>query len=219
MSKIGKIPVLIKEGVTVTLENGNIKIAGPKGNLSFEIPVGIKGEVAEGKVVVSQDKKNDILTRALFGLTRSMIANMVTGVSTGFEKKLELSGVGYRAQAAGNTLTLFVGFSHPVVIKDENVSFAVEENVITVSGIRTNKDIFAQTIDDEKNETIVSASEKDLKEKTGTKSERSKKLGIILAEKLKKAKAEKIVFDKGSFRYHGRVKALAEGLREGGIKF
>lgn len=139
MSKIGKIPVLIKEGVTVTLENGNIKIAGPKGNLSFEIPVGIKGEVVNGKVVVSQDKKNDILTRALFGLTRSMIANMVTGVSTGFEKKLELSGVGYRAQAAGNTLTLFVGFSHPVVIKDENVSFAVEENVITVSGIDKTK--------------------------------------------------------------------------------
>src|SRR5258708_7993989 len=84
---------------------------------------------------------------------------------------------------------------------------------------RTNKYIFAQAIDDEKNETIVSASEKDLKENTGTKSASSKKLGIILAEKLKKANAQKRVFDKGSFRYHGRVKALAEELREGGIKF
>lgn len=84
---------------------------------------------------------------------------------------------------------------------------------------RSNKYIFAQAIDDEKNETIAAVSEKDLKEKTGTKSERAKRLGVVMAEKLKKTKAEKIIFDRGSFRYHGRVKALAEGLREGGIKF
>lgn len=139
MSKIAKIPVLIKEGVNVSLENGSLKVVGPKGNLAFEIPRGIKAEVGNGKVVVSQDKKNDTVTRPLFGLTRAMIANMIDGVSLGFEKKLELSGVGYRAQAAGNTLTLFVGFSHSVVIKDENVSFAVEENVITVLGIDKTK--------------------------------------------------------------------------------
>jgi len=84
---------------------------------------------------------------------------------------------------------------------------------------RSNKYIFAQAIDDERNETIVAVSEKDLKERTGTKSEKAKKLGIVMAEKLKKVKAGKIIFDRGSFRYHGRVKALAEGLREGGIKF
>lgn len=88
-----------------------------------------------------------------------------------------------------------------------------------LSVFRSNKYIFAQAIDDVKNETIVSVSEKELKEKTGTKTEKSKKMGLILAEKLKKTKIEKIVFDKGSFRYHGRVKALAEGLREGGINF
>lgn len=139
MSKIGKIPVLIKEGVTVAFEDSVIKITGPKGNLSFKIPKGIKAEVIDGKIIVSQDKKNDSLTSALFGLTRAIIANIVTGVSIGFEKKLELSGVGYRAQAAGNTLTLFVGFSHSVVIKDENVNFAVEDNIITVSGIDKTK--------------------------------------------------------------------------------
>lgn len=135
MSKIAKIPVVIKEGVVVSLEDKNIKVNGSKGNLSFRIPEGINVEIVEGKVVISQEKKNDVESRSLFGLTRSLIANMIKGVSVGFERKLELSGVGYRAQAAGNTLTLFVGFSHPVVIKDENVNFAVEENVITISGV------------------------------------------------------------------------------------
>lgn len=88
-----------------------------------------------------------------------------------------------------------------------------------LSVFRSNKYIFAQAIDDQDNKTIAAVSEKELKEKTGTKSERAKKLGTILAEKLKKAKTEKIIFDRGSFRYHGRVKAFAEGLREGGLKF
>lgn len=139
MSKLAKKPIFIKEGVIVTFEGKDIKVQGPKGNLSFEIPAGIKSEVVDGNIVVSQDSKNDIQTRPLFGLTRSTIANMVEGVSEGFAKKLELSGVGYRAQASGNTLTLFVGFSHPVVIKDDNVNFDVAENVITVSGIDKTK--------------------------------------------------------------------------------
>ena len=78
----------------------------------------------------------DKITNALFGLTRAYLANLVTGVTQGFEKKLELSGVGYRAQAAGNTLTLSLGFSHPVVITaDQGIQFKVEDNVITISGI------------------------------------------------------------------------------------
>lgn len=135
MSKIARIPVSIKEGVNVTLKGSAVKVVGPKGDLSFVVPNGIKAEIKDGKVVVSQVMKNDIETKALFGLTRASIANMVKGVSDGFEKKLELSGVGYRAQADGSTLTLFVGFSHPVVVKNDNVKFSVAENVITVSGI------------------------------------------------------------------------------------
>lgn len=139
MSKIGKTPVEIKEGITVNLEDNTVKVSGAKGNLEFKIPTGIKVETLDGKVIISQEKKNDIETNALFGLTRARIANMVKGVSEGFEKKLELSGVGYRAQAAGDTLTLFVGFSHPVIVKDPNVSFNVTENVITVLGIDKTK--------------------------------------------------------------------------------
>ncbi len=136
MSKIAKIPVILKEGVSATFEGQKVNITGPKGNLSFIIPKGIKAEVNEGKIIVSQDAKNDEKTKALFGLTRSILANLVKGVSDGFEKKLELSGVGYRAQAAGNTLTLSVGYSHPVVIKIENgITFTVEENVIKVAGM------------------------------------------------------------------------------------
>ncbi len=84
---------------------------------------------------------------------------------------------------------------------------------------RSNKYTFAQAINDKKNETIASVSELDLKEKKGTKTDKAKSLGIVMAEKLKKKKIEELIFDRGSFKYHGRVKALAEGLREGGIKF
>lgn len=135
MSKIARIPVAIKEGVNIELENNKIKVVGPKGELSFNIPGGIKVNVDSDKIVVSQTEKNDQETKALFGLTRAIIANMIKGVSIGFEKKLELSGVGYRASADGSALTLFVGFSHPVVVKNDKVSFSVSENVITVSGI------------------------------------------------------------------------------------
>ncbi|MCL4353884.1 50S ribosomal protein L6 [Patescibacteria group bacterium] len=136
MSKIGRIPVQIKEGVTVTIESGEVKAVGSKGTLTFRIPGGINVQIAENVLNVSQKKENDSETKALFGLTRAMIANIITGVSTGFEKKLELSGVGYRAQASGGNLTLSVGFSHPVIFKaPEGITFTVADNVITVSGI------------------------------------------------------------------------------------
>lgn len=139
MSKIGKIPVNVKEGTSISIIGSNIKVSGPKGELMFEIPRGILVSLSDGKVTVSKVRKNDKDTNSLYGLVRANIANMIKGVSEGFERKLEFSGVGYRAQAAGDTLTLFVGFSHPVVIKKEGISFAVSENVITVSGIDKTK--------------------------------------------------------------------------------
>lgn len=136
MSKIGKIPVTIKEGVTVTLNGDVISVTGPKGTMTFGLPRGILLAVDDGQAVVSQKEKNSVNTRALFGLTRALVANMVTGVSTGFEKKLELAGVGYRAQVSGNDLTLSLGFSHPVKIPaPEGIKFAFADNVITISGI------------------------------------------------------------------------------------
>jgi large subunit ribosomal protein L6 len=135
MSKIGKKPVEVKSGVNVSITGQTVVVSGPKGQLSFVIPAGIKAEVKEGQILVTQAKKNDVETNALFGLTRAMLNNLVKGVSEGFEKKLELSGVGYRAQGTGNTLTLSVGFSHPVVIKaDQGIIFTVVENIITISG-------------------------------------------------------------------------------------
>ena len=136
MSKLAKKPVTIKEGVIVGFENDIIKVNGPKGNLSFRIPAGVDVKVTDGRLTVSLKDRNNEGLKPSLGLTRAMISNMVTGVLTGFEKKLELSGVGYRAQAAGRDLTLSVGFSHPVKIKaDEGLNFTVTENIITVSGI------------------------------------------------------------------------------------
>ncbi len=135
MSKIGKLPITINGGVTVTVTGDVVTVAGPKGNASYTLPKGITAAVEEGKVVVKQEEKTKGETKNLFGLTRALLANMVKGVSTGVEKKLELSGVGYRAQASGSDLTLSVGFSHPVKIKaPAGVTFTVAENVITVSG-------------------------------------------------------------------------------------
>lgn len=136
MSKLAKKPVSILEGVNVTFENDMIKIGGPKGNLLFGIPQGVDVKSVEGKLVVSLKDKNSEDLKPSLGLTRAMISNMVKGVTAGFEKKLELSGVGYRAQVAGQDLTISVGFSHLVkVTADPGLSFAVNENIITVSGI------------------------------------------------------------------------------------
>jgi large subunit ribosomal protein L6 len=136
MSKIGKMPVEIKEGVTVTITDGVIAVTGPKGNLSYTIPAGLNVVSQDGKIVVTQQEKAKDQTKALFGLARALIANMVTGVSTGFEKKLELSGVGYRVAMAGADISLSVGFSHPVKIKAEpGITFTIKDNGIIVSGI------------------------------------------------------------------------------------
>lgn len=134
-SNIGKQPVIIADGVTVTKDGRNVVVNGTKGMLSWSVPRGIDVEIEEGKVIVKKEHEARYLEK-FYGLTRSLLANMVTGVSKGFDKKLELSGVGYRARVDGRDLVLNVGYSHPVKIAaPENITFKVEENVITVSGI------------------------------------------------------------------------------------
>lgn len=135
MSRIGKIPVVVPQGVAVTLADNVVTVQGANEVLSYTIPAGIGITIEDGRVVVApkDPKRKDL--RALFGLTRAQLANMVKGVSTGFEKKLELSGVGYRAQTTGTLLTLSVGFSHPVKIDaPQGVTFAVVEGSIIVKG-------------------------------------------------------------------------------------
>jgi len=136
MSKLAKKPVSILEGVNIAFDQDCVKVNGPKGNLSFKIPNGIEVKSGAGRVTVDLKNKDNQELKPSLGLTRAMIANMVKGVTTGFEKRLELSGVGYRAQVAGQDLTISVGFSHPVKITaDPGINFAVNENIITISGI------------------------------------------------------------------------------------
>src|SRR5579859_700717 len=115
MSRIGNNPIPVPNNVTVAVEDNQVTVTGPSGNLSMEFRPEIKVAVEEGKVVVAR-KRNDKISRSLHGLTRSLIANMVTGVDKGWQKKLELVGVGYRANTTGEVLNLNVGYSHQVSI-------------------------------------------------------------------------------------------------------
>jgi large subunit ribosomal protein L6 len=136
MSKLAKKPVSITEGTNVVFENNVVKITGLKGTLTFKIPSGVDVKSTEGRLIVSLKDKNNQDLKPSLGLTRAMLANMVTGVTKGFEKKLELSGVGYRAQVMGKDLSVSVGFINPVKVAGiEGVNFAVNENIIIVSGI------------------------------------------------------------------------------------
>jgi len=135
MSRIGKKPILIPPGVEVKIEGKTVKISGTNGELHKEIPSEIKVEVKDGKIFVLpqiETKK----TNALWGLTRALVANMVKGLIEGYEKKLQIEGLGFRANLEGNDLVLQVGFTHPVKFKaPEGIKFSIEKNIITVSGI------------------------------------------------------------------------------------
>jgi len=136
MSKLARVPVAIKEGVSTSIENDSIKVSGPKGSLSFKIPEGVVVKAGGNALYVSQEGKREDIN-AVLGLTRAIAANMIKGVSTGFEKKLELSGVGYRASVSGKDLILNIGFSHPVkIVADTGITYSVADNtIITVIGI------------------------------------------------------------------------------------
>lgn len=135
MSKIGRSPIEIKEGVTVSLDGNSVNVSGIKGQLSYALPRGITVSQEENTLVVAREADSPELS-AKWGLARAQIANLIKGVDRGFEKKLELQGVGYRAQMQGNDLVLSLGFSHPVKFTPrEGVKLAVQENIITISGV------------------------------------------------------------------------------------
>jgi len=135
MSKIGKLPIQIKNGITVTIVDRHVNVKGSKGELEFTLPKGITASLDNDKLLVTQVDTNDKTYRALYGLSRAQLANLVKGVDVGFVKKLELSGVGYRAQMQGTDLMLSLGFSHQVKIKAKpGITLSVAENVINVSG-------------------------------------------------------------------------------------
>ncbi len=140
MSRVGRMPIAIPADVTVTIaENNHVTVKGPKGTLERVLPaeMTIKQEGAE----ITVERPNDLKKmKSLHGLTRTLINNMVIGVTDGYSKSLEINGVGYRAQKSGKTLTLTIGYSHPVEMEDpEGIESTVDGNVITVTGIDKEK--------------------------------------------------------------------------------
>lgn len=136
MSRIGKMPVPVPSGVTVQVGDGRVQVKGPKGQLEQALPAHVQVASEAGRITVTRDGEHR-QARANHGLTRALIRNMVVGVTQGFEKKLEIVGVGYRAEIKGKNLVLNLGFSHPIEYPiPAGVSVAVDKaGAITVSGI------------------------------------------------------------------------------------
>jgi len=135
MSRVGKLPITIPSGVTITVDPDFVTVAGPKGTLKQFTMEGISIAVEGNEVLVTR-ANDEPKIRAKHGLMRALIANLVTGVTTGFSKKLEIHGVGFRVALTGNVLKFQLGFSHDVMFTlPEGVSAVVEQNTITVSGI------------------------------------------------------------------------------------
>ena len=140
MSRIGRMPIAIPAGVTVDVaENNKVTVKGPKGTLERVLPTEMEIKVEGAEIVVS--RPNDLKKmKSLHGLTRTLINNMVVGVTSGYEKKLEVNGVGYKVAKAGKKLTLSLGYSHPVEMTDpEGIETVVDGNVIVVKGIDKEK--------------------------------------------------------------------------------
>lgn len=143
MSRVGKKPIPLSEKIKIKKANGVIEVSGAKGTLTQKIPPGVEISVGESEITVAP-LKNDRQHIALQGLTRSLVANMVTGVNSGFERKLEINGIGYRAETSGSTVVFNLGYSHPINFElPDGVTAAIEKNVITLSCI--DKAVLGQT--------------------------------------------------------------------------
>lgn len=136
MSRIGKRPIPVPAKVSVTIDGQDVQVKGPKGELSRTLPSGVV-VVQEGDTVLVNRRDNSRLARERHGLCRTLVANMVEGVSNGYQKRLEIQGIGYRAQVQGRNLNLSLGYSHPVVFEPPaGIEFVVENNTnVVISGI------------------------------------------------------------------------------------
>lgn len=139
MSRVGKLPIPVPSGVNVEVSDKTVNVSGSRGNLSMSLLPGISARV-DGNNVIVERKKDEAIYRARHGLVRTLLSNMIIGVSEGFSKKLEIHGVGYRVNLVGTGLKFNLGFSHDVTYKiPEGVIAAVEQNIVTVSGIDKQK--------------------------------------------------------------------------------
>ena len=141
MSRIGRMPIPLPSGVTAVIDGRAVTVTGPKGTLSLDVAAPIQVERAEDGTLLVTRPDDDRNSRSLHGLTRTLVANMVTGVTSGFEKSLEIVGTGYRVAAKGADLEFSLGFSHPVLVKaPDGISFQVESPVkFKVMGIDKQK--------------------------------------------------------------------------------
>jgi large subunit ribosomal protein L6 len=144
MSRIGKQPIRIPQGVKVQVEGSTVRAEGPKGKLAQPVPAGLTPRLADGSVVIDR-ASDERQVRALHGLARALVANMVSGVKNGFERKLEIVGIGYRAQMQGKALQLALGYSHPIVfpLPDGITAEIDKQTAITLRG--ADKALLGQT--------------------------------------------------------------------------
>lgn len=144
MSRIGRMPVAVPTGVDVQIKGSLVKVKGPKGEIEFSFPAEMEISLEKGEITV-QRPSDERTHRALHGMTRALINNMVVGVSTGFEKMLEVNGVGYRAEVSGDNLMLYVGYSHPVVIEPPGgITFEVDVRTRQIKVIGFDKQLVGQ---------------------------------------------------------------------------
>ena len=249
MSRIGKLPIHIPQGVTVAVSPDNtVTVKGPKGQLSQQVSADLTVTVEENEVHVArhtEDKEH----KAQHGLYRALLHNMVVGVSEGYTIKQELVGVGFRANAEGQVLELGLGYSHSIFLQ-----LPAEVKVTAVTEKRANPIITLESCDKQligqvaakirsfrkpepykgkgirfvgevvrrkAGKTLLSVSSlcKEIAEKKGNKTEQAAFVGAAVAEKAKAAGIEAVVFDRNGYLYHGRVKALADAARNGGLNF
>lgn len=144
MSRIGRAPVIIPKGVDVNVQGATVSVKGPKGELTRTFTSDVQIALEDGNIVVRRPS-DEAYHRAMHGMTRALINNMVVGVSTGFEKVLEVNGVGYRAEMSGKNLVLHVGFSHPVTIEPPSgISFDVDVRTRQIKVLGSNKEAVGQ---------------------------------------------------------------------------
>ena len=135
MSRIGRLPITVPAGVDIAINGNDVTVKGPKGELEHTIPAPITAKLEDGVITVERPK-DERESRSLHGLTRTLIYNMIVGVTDGYQKKLEIVGTGYRVQAKGTSLEFALGYSHPITVDaPEGITFTVEgNNKLTVSG-------------------------------------------------------------------------------------
>src|SRR2546422_316748 len=216
MSRIGRRPVPLPQGGPAPAEGRKITVKGPKGEISRTIHRDLTIAVEDSTVVVRRPSE-EAYHKALHGLTRTLVANMVEGVTKGFAKRLEIQGVGYKAEPKPFGVQLTVGFSHPVAYHaPQGVKISVDNNVLLkIEGVDK------ELVDDARRVTLAGASDRSEGIRIDGKGKTAKSfaLGQLIAAKAKEHGITTVVFDRAGYQYHGRVKAVADGARKGGLVF